>query len=52
MYVYKKGTVFRQTYPLFKSWAMRSPRSGSCALGKYFLFIYLYKASLKLKTIG
>jgi len=37
MYVYKKGTVFRQFYPLFKSWAMRSRRSGSWALGKYYI---------------
>jgi len=42
MYVYKKGTVSRQTYPLFKTWAMRSRRSGSWALRKYYIG-YIYK---------
>jgi len=30
--MFNKGTVFRQTYPLFKSWAMRSQRSGPWVL--------------------
>jgi len=37
MYVYMKGTVVRQTYPLFKSCAMRSRRSGYWALENIIL---------------
>jgi len=48
-YVYKKGTVFRQTYPLFKSLAMRSRRSGSWALENIILNTAVFKYTNPLK---